>query len=40
MIENRLDAQYRGKNTDLEQRIYVQRETNQQLIERKEELLR
>jgi len=40
MIENRLDAQYRSKNTDLEQRIYAQRETNQQLINKKEELLR
>ena len=40
MIENRLDAQYRAKNSDLEQRIYVQRETNQQLIEKKEELNR
>ena len=40
MIENRLDAQYRVKNTDLEQRIYVQRETNQQLIDKKEELMR
>lgn len=40
MIENRLDAQYRAKNTDLEQRIQAQIETNKQLISKKEELMR
>jgi hypothetical protein len=40
MIENRLDAQYRTKNTDLEQRIAAQREANQRLNEKKEELTR
>jgi hypothetical protein len=40
MIENRLDTQYREKNNDLEQRIYVQKETNQQLIDKKQELMR